>query len=336
MEDTYIRDERPGDGPARSDDPTDRFGGMVLEDRYEIRRPLARGGMGRVYVAWDRRLAVEVAVKFLALRDGSTPPLELQQRFETEAKVLARLRDPHILRPLSWGRTDAGDLFMVTELLSGRPLDAALREEGALGPARALGVLVDVCRALVETHGADVMHRDLKPANLFLQRSRSGRETTLVLDFGIAKVRGDSTPPIDEPAPETVPGVVLGTVAYMSPEQARGRPVTPASDLYSLGVVMYECLTGVTPFSGETLAIMLAHVSQTPSAFRDVAPGLQVPEELEALVRWMMEKDPAKRPQSAAVVLARAEALLARLPAEGAALDAPAEQPPSAVAAPTP
>lgn len=285
----------------------DRFVGVRLEDRYEVLRPLARGGMGQVYVGFDQKLAVEVAVKFLVLRDGSAPGPELELRFEREAKILAKLRDPRILRPLTWGRTTDGVLFMITELLEGRPLDAVLRDEERIDEVRTVRVALDVCHALVDTHAAGVLHRDLKPANLFIQASRTGGESTMVLDFGIAKVSGDPA----AAGPETTPGIVMGTVAYMSPEQARAKPAIPQSDLYALGVVMFECLSGATPFSGDYVNVMLAHVTEPPPTF--AALGLRVDAEVEAVVRSLLEKDAGARPESAAKLIPRLERILARL-----------------------
>jgi len=303
-----------------------RFVGLLLEERYEVLRPLARGGMGQVYVAHDKKLAVDVAVKFLVLRDGSTPSADLEQRFEGEAKILAKVRDPRVLRPLSWGRTPDGVMFMVTELLEGRPLDALLREEGTIDALRAVRILVDVCRALAETHGAGVLHRDLKPANLFLQRSRGGEERTVVLDFGIAKIAGDPAA-----SPDTTPGVVLGTVSYMSPEQARAKNAVPQSDLYALGVVMYECLIGAPPFEGDSVHVMLAHVTEPVPTFE--SKGRSVDPELESIVRWMLEKEIGSRPVSATAVLSRTEKLLAKL-APPRRSSAPAQAPAAPPAAP--
>lgn len=302
LDDTIVR---PGVAGSEGPDP---LVGMVLEDRYEVRHLLARGGMGAVYVGHDRRFETAVAVKFLQAVGGDRRDLE--RRFEAEAKVLARLHDPRILRPLSWGRTPDGVLFLVSELLQGQTLDDALRGAPGMPVPRLVRVLIDTCRGLSEAHGAGVIHRDLKPANLFLQRSRGGGETTRILDFGIAKITQESQLISGDTSAHTTPGFVVGTVAYMSPEQVRGEAVGPESDIYSLGVVAYRALTGRLPFSGEPHAVMMAHVSERPARFVDVDPELQVDDELETLVMSMLAKTPEARPRSASEVARRLERIL--------------------------
>ena len=161
--------------------------GRVLEERFEIQRLLATGGMGAVFVAFDRRLEQKVAVKVLPSWELDEGADAVQRRFESEARVLARLRDPRILRPITWGRTSDGGLYFVTELLEGTPLDLEIIERGPLEPVRAVRLLLDVCSALGEAHAAGVVHRDVKPGNIFIQRSRSGEEVARLLDFGVAK-----------------------------------------------------------------------------------------------------------------------------------------------------
>lgn len=292
--------------------PPDELVGQVLEDRFELRRPLARGGMAEVYVAWDTRLEVEVAVKLLSFRGDEPDLADLERRFESEAKVLARLADPRILRPISWGRTETGRLFMVSELLSGETLADRLSREHQLSTEDVLDLIANVSRALAQAHESGVIHRDIKPGNLFLQEAAGGLTTLRVLDFGVAKVRRAAQPSTDSDrsSHETTPGMVIGTVPYMSPEQSRGQSVGPLSDLYSLGVVAYQCLTGRLPFSGPATDVLLAHVVQTPPPFRQWKT--EVSPEVEELVLWMLEKQPEDRPGSALELAERAEALVAQ------------------------
>lgn len=278
--------------------------------RFEIVRELAQGGMGRVYVAIDHQFGVEVAVKVLSLSQQGPAREELERRFLSEARVLGRLKEPRILKPLAYGRMDSGELYLVSELLEGAPLDAELERVGMLGQERTLHLLIDACRGLGEAHAHGVIHRDLKPGNLFLQLGRSGDETARILDFGIAKVTSTDSALQMGAGPKTRPGMVMGTVPYMAPEQALGEAVGPQTDLYSLGVVAYHCLTGEVPFKGEPAQVLLSHVSKEPPPMGQVRPGLQIEPEFEELVLQMLAKSPADRPLDARSVRERCQRLL--------------------------
>lgn len=282
--------------------------GQTLEGRFEIRRLLARGGMGEVYVAHDHQFGVEVAVKVLPRLEHDPGREELEHRFMAEARVLGRLRDPRILRPISYGRTDTGELYLVSELLEGTPLDEALRLHAPLDPYRVISILLDTCRGLAEAHANGVIHRDLKPGNLFLQVGKSGEETTRILDFGIAKISSEMI--TSDGTHETRPGSVMGTVPYMSPEQASGEPISDRSDVYSLGVVAFQCLSGRLPFEGEPAAVLLAHLRQAPPALAERHPGLEVDPRLEKLVMQMLAKRPEDRPSGAREVRRRLEQII--------------------------
>jgi serine/threonine-protein kinase len=281
--------------------------GRRLDGRFRIRRKLAEGGCGVVYVAEDEQFGTEVAVK--VLRAQATG--EDEQRFRAEAKVLARLRDPRILRPLSWGVTPDERLYLVTELLIGVPFDEELRRCGRIPARRLLQLMVDVTRGLTEAHAAGVVHRDLKPGNLFIEQLRAGDETCRILDFGVAKVAGNSSVLTAGPAVRTDPEVMLGTVVYMSPEQVEGRPVDPRSDLYALGVVLFIALTGRRPFDGDRMEILDQHLHRTPPALAEVAPDLPIHPRLEALVQRLLAKRPDDRPATALQLRDELQALLA-------------------------
>lgn len=284
------------------DDHHDTQPGVILENRFELRRLLARGGMGAVYVGFDRRFEVEVAVKLLSVPDQGARIEELERRFEAEAKVLARLKDPRVLKPLSWGRAPTGQLFLVSELLHGETLADRIKRRGRMSPVETARVLIDVCRGLSEAHAVGVVHRDIKPANLFLQKYEGGEEITRILDFGVAKISTAD-------APMTTPGLVVGTLAYMSPEQAQGEEVGPASDLYAVGVVAYECLSGERPFTGPATKVLMDHVA-TPAPSLDFE-RLGIQPEMVEVVETLLAKDPADRPTSASEVAQVFEAVAA-------------------------
>jgi serine/threonine-protein kinase len=265
--------------------------GCVLDRRYELHELIGEGTFGRVYRGHDRRLARDVAVKVIKPWWAEDP--EFAESFGREAQLLARVSDPGIVQIYDVGDAEEG-LYYVTELVEGESLGARLRRGGRLPPWDACQIAEQLCRALEHAHGERIVHRDIKPANVLI--SSSGR--VKVGDLGIARLAAEGTT-------EGGTATIVGTPRYMAPEQASGEPVTPATDVYSTGIVLFEMLAGHPPFNGDTaVEIALRHVQQPVPPLPADTPG-----SLERVVRHALAKDPAERYQSAAAMadeLARA------------------------------
>ena len=258
---------------------------------YEIQGSLGAGGMGEVYRARDPRLQRDVALKVLP-EDAAADP-ERRRRFEIEARAVAALNHPHILAVHDVG-TDGDVSYVVFELVEGETLRQRLTRE-TLPPRKAVEHTIQLCRGLAAAHARDILHRDLKPENVILTRDGSLK----ILDFGLAKlVPGPEEAEGTEFPTDTRPGTLLGTVGYLSPEQAKGRPADERSDVFAVGVVLYEVLSGQRPFRGDTHAEAVAAVlKEDPPAL--VSPSRPVPPALDRIVRRCLEKDPEDRFQSA-------------------------------------
>ncbi|MGH2694454.1 MAG: Stk1 family PASTA domain-containing Ser/Thr kinase [Actinomycetota bacterium] len=255
-----------------------------LAGRYRVEERLATGGMGAVHAATDERLGRRVAIKLLKEELADNPTFV--ERFRREARAVAALSHPNIANVFDYGE-DEGTHFIVMELVSGRDLARLIREEGAIEPDRVASICAHVCDALAHAHAAGVVHRDIKPANIIV----GDDDRVKVTDFGIARAVHDVT--------LTATGSVLGTVHYISPEQASGDKIGPQADLYSLGIVLYEMLTGSLPFTGDSpVAVAMRHVSDEVPSPRELNPD--VPSELDEAVRRATHKDPARRFASAA------------------------------------
>ncbi|MBI5446605.1 MAG: serine/threonine protein kinase, partial [Deltaproteobacteria bacterium] len=257
---------------------------------YEVLAPLGAGGMGEVWRARDTRLGRDVAVKVLP--DHLASDKKALSRFEAEAKAVAALSHPNILALFDVGEAN-GIRYAVTELLDGETL-RALVGRGAVPVKRALEIAHEIAEGLAAAHEKGIVHRDVKPENVFLTRDGHAK----VLDFGLARHETTFRDPTDTHSPTvsalTEAGAVLGTVAYMSPEQASGKPVDHRSDQFSLGVVLYEMLAGKRPFVGETAAeTLVAIIREEPELLEAVGP--QVPAPVRWLVQRLLEKDPHSR-----------------------------------------
>jgi tRNA A-37 threonylcarbamoyl transferase component Bud32 len=260
--------------------------GLVLSNRYRLQRQLATGGMGEVWEANDELLIRPVAVKLLRREFISDDAA--RTRFRAEARFAAALQHGGIAQVYDYGEQD--DLaYLVMELVPGEPLSRILARNGGLSPNVVLDLSSQAARALQIAHDAGIIHRDIKPGNLMV----TADGTLKITDFGIARNGAVSE--------LTQTGMVMGTAHYVSPEQASGKAITPATDLYSLGVVMFECLAGRPPFDADsTVAIALKHVREKPP---DLPP--EVPAPVRELVRQLLAKDPRRRPAGAQEVADR-------------------------------
>jgi serine/threonine-protein kinase len=272
----------------------------TVDDRYQVTALIAAGGMGEVFRARDSVLEREVAVK--VLHRNLAGDKGFVERFLREARAAANLNHPNIVSVYDWGTSADGTYFMVMELVSGRNLHDLLAINGPLEPAQAVAVLTQTLAALAHAHSQGIIHRDIKPENILV----TNNGVVKVADFGLARALAESRV-------TQAPGTVTGTARYLAPEQIQGSPADARTDIYSLGVVAYEMLTGRAPFEGETsVAIAYKHLEEKVPAPSALAPG--TPPELDRIVEWATEKDPNRRPDSAAalaVALARAAVAIA-------------------------
>jgi serine/threonine protein kinase len=270
--------------------------GSILAGRYKIEARVGSGAMGAVYRAQQEGLGRCVALKIVN-RDRHVGG-DTVQRFRREAQALSALHHPNTVRVFDFGSTDEGLLYLAMELLEGEPLTDCLVREGALDVEQAISFTQQVLRSIGEAHAQSIVHRDLKPDNIFLARVQGAPAPIIkVLDFGIAKaVEGDRK--IDQF--ETMDGTVFGTPRYMSPEQAAGRTLDPRSDLYAVGILLYELVAGRPPFvDNDAVVVMARHIRETPLPLCKAAGKRPVPASLEAIVHRALGKTPAERFQTA-------------------------------------
>ncbi|UQA55503.1 protein kinase domain-containing protein [Polyangium aurulentum] len=267
--------------------------GARVAGRYRIERRLGTGGMGEVYLARDEARGRLVALKILHRHMADN--LTMVNRFRREARIMRELSNPHAVTIHDFGQTDDGALYLAMEYLQGETLSALLERQGTLVPKRVLEIALDLLDVLADAHRLGIIHRDLKPQNVFLTKKASVADPVVkLLDFGIAKLQDQET------AELTATGAIWGTPKYMSPEQARARPIDRRSDVYSLGVLMYKALTGVHPIDGASPSeIIYALMHATPDPPGKRRPDLNIPPELSRVVMRALEKEPEARYQSA-------------------------------------
>jgi serine/threonine-protein kinase len=265
-----------------------------MAGEYRLVRKLGEGGFGAVYEAEHPLLKRRAAVK--VLHRVADKDSDAVLRFISEAQAVNQIRNRHIVDVFSFGKLNDGRHYYIMDLLDGAPLDRWLKQNGKVEVATALQLLTPIADALDLAHQAGIVHRDLKPQNIFLAWEAGGETVPKLLDFGMAKLLGES--PV-----HTVSGTPIGTPLYMSPEQARGEKVDQRSDVYALGVLCHELLTGQLPFTGDTtVAVLMAHIIQAPQPVSEVASELSPL--LDAPVLRMLEKNPTARPASAGEAIA--------------------------------
>jgi serine/threonine-protein kinase len=273
--------------------------GRLLAGRYEILERIGEGGTAEVFRARDRRLDRIVAVKVLRPQYGQDP--EAKARFAVEARTAAALAVPNIVPVYDFGAADDGSLFIVMRYIDGPSLRRVISERGSLPAADAIDIGRQVAQALAAAHGHELVHRDVKPGNILLDAGGTAHLT----DFGVVKALAGT-------GDLTRTGMTFGTAAYLSPEQATGARVGPRTDLYALGVVLYEALAGRPPFSGDDpMAVSYQHAHEVPTPLGVVIPG--VDSELQRVVMQSLEKDPERRPSSAAEVATILTSIAGRL-----------------------
>ncbi|MET0342571.1 MAG: protein kinase [Polyangiales bacterium] len=286
-----MNDPRPaGAAPLAKPQGIDPLIGRVINDRYKVLALVARGGMGKVYRAEQAPLGRLVALKVLnASYVGENDP-EFHKRFFLEASIASKLTHPNTVTIHDYGKTEDEILYIAMELLEGRTLHRALREEGPFASERTIHIAKQVCRALREAHGHGVIHRDLKPANVYLVHHGDEADFVKVLDFGLVKNLEEKGEAL------TQTGLFMGSPKYMSPEQIRGGKVDARADVYALGVMMYEMLCGKVPFDdANSVNILMAHVNEQVPFIHEMNPNVFVSPGLETAVRKCMAKHPDDR-----------------------------------------
>ncbi|WP_394833542.1 serine/threonine protein kinase [Pendulispora rubella] len=274
--------------PMRPQDPF--IGRDILNGQFQILQKIGTGGMGAVYKALQPEMNRMVGVKIL--HPKLTNRKDLASRFRREARAMSHLTHPNTVKVFLYGELEDGSLYIVMEFLEGKNLNQTVRGEGPMQMQRALPILIQVCGALQEAHGAGIIHRDLKPENIFLCSQGGMKDYPKVLDFGLAKVTEREMRPGSLIL--TQEGMVFGTPEFMSPEQAQGKTLTSGSDIYSLAVILYEVLTGKLPFEAKgAMDYLQLHVSGRPIPLSRRVEGRVFP----PLLDQVMERALAKRPE---------------------------------------
>jgi eukaryotic-like serine/threonine-protein kinase len=287
---------------ATAPDPADQLIGQVIGGRYKVTRILGRGGMGVVYAGEHRELELQVAIKVLPT--SFARDVETLKRFEREARTASRVRHPNVVTVFDLGRLDTGEPYLVMELLVGADLSEMVPEGTILALKDIVELLEPLGVALDVLHQQGVVHRDIKPSNIFFARDKRGVETMKLVDFGLAALHSH-----DSDARLTRVGQVVGTAIYMAPEAARGDLAGPAGDIYALGVLAFELLTGRPPFDGMPMTVILDKVSNVAPTLAQIS-GRPFDPRLEKVLASALARSPDQRPPTASAVVAAMRAVL--------------------------
>ncbi len=281
----------------------ERLIGMIIDGQFKLESIIGGGAFGTVYRGTQIGLDRPVAVKVPTFEIAADPVMA--KRFAREARAAARVHAPNVVATFAVGELPDGRPYLAMQLVDGQPLDKALAD-GPLPAPRALKIARAIAAALSETHAADVVHRDLKPTNIMWRRDRNGDDRITLVDFGIAVCK-----PGNADATRLTANGLIGTPHYMSPEQAQGEIVDARADLYALGCLLFELVTGTTPYDGSGFEVLLAHLGRPAPLPSEKNPG--VPPCVDQLCKALMQKKPDDRPQSADEVVVRIDAALAEL-----------------------
>jgi eukaryotic-like serine/threonine-protein kinase len=290
----------PIDGTALRE-PEDPFIGRTIAGRYLIEEQLGSGGMGAVYRARHQIIGRDVALKFL--EPALVRNERQRKRFLGEARAANQINHEHIIDITDFGETEDGLVYMVMEYLEGRPLSEEI-EKGPLPPRRALRIATQIALGLARAHELGVVHRDIKPANIYLIRRKADADYVKVLDFGVARIEHDMR--------ITGQGTIVGTPEYIAPEQIHTATAMPSADLYSLGCVLFEMLTGRLPFEGKTTILLVKHLNDPPPTPSSQQPN--IPASVDQLVLRLLQKHPAQRYRDAYHLVEALQQLLDELP----------------------
>ncbi len=276
--------------------------GETIEGKYRLDHLIGEGGMAVVYKATQLNMDRPVVLKLMQWQLlGNDRAI---RRFEQEARFTARVQHPNVVSVFDVGLTAGGQPYLVMEFIKGESLRDRLERNGPLPVREAMLVLIQVCRGLQEAHNAGLIHRDLKPENILLQQDRERPDWVKIVDFGIAHLASGYQR-------LTKTGNLTGTVAYMAPEQLRDTPVDARADIYALGVVLFEVLTGTVPFDADTTeAVLVKQLLEQPPALSGYRPDIGAGSEVEALIMKTLEKDPLNRYQSATELRLHCERIL--------------------------
>jgi serine/threonine protein kinase len=287
--------------------PDPFIGRDILQGQFQILQKIGSGGMGAVYKASQPAMNRMVGVKILHPKLANRK--DLVSRFRREARAMSHLTHPNTVKVFLYGELDDGSLYIIMEFLEGKNLNQTVRAEGPFPVARALPIIIQVCGALEEAHRAGIIHRDLKPENIFLCQSGGMKDYPKVLDFGLAKVTEREMRPGSVIL--TQEGMVFGTPEFMSPEQAQGKTLTPASDQYSLAVILYEVLTGKLPFDAKSAMDYLSlHVTGKPIELSRRVSGKTFPPVLDRIIARSLSKKIEDRFASMSDLAAALQAVL--------------------------